>query len=63
MVSYSNDRILEVRNNSVHLYTVYLSSICLFVLTVKLHDRQLGYIMESNIDRKLKARVSQSWHD
>lgn len=63
MVSYSNDRILEVRNYSVHLYMVYLSSICLFVLIVKLHDRQLGYIMESNIDRKLKARVSQSWHD
>lgn len=42
---------------------VYLSSICLFVLTVKLSDSQSDYIGECNIDKELKTGVSQHWHD
>lgn len=42
---------------------VYLSSICLFVVTAKLNDRQSDYIGECNIDKELKAEVSQHWHD
>ena len=62
MAYYPNDRILEVRNDTIHL-CMCLSSICLFVMTVKLNDRQSDYIGECNKDKELKAGVSQRWHD